>query len=425
MRRSLLTLSLLLAANLCAQPLPVTVNAEAAILMNADTGAVLFEKNSKERHYPASITKIATALLLLEQKGEELSETVEVSQEAVAAISTSAKKRANYKTPSHWLEFGSSHIGLKKGEIVSLETLLYGLMLASGNDAANAIAESVGGTVPQFVEAMNQRLVELGCQGTHFTNPNGLHHPDHFTTAYDMAAMTKRAMAFPKFREVVASLSYRKPESNKQPTVNLHQKNRLLRQGKYYYPKAIGVKTGYTSDAEATFVAAAQDGERTLIAVLLHCTESGQVYRESQKLFDAAFAQNLVERQIVTQGPQTYARHVRGGARPIKTYAEEGFSMRFYPAEEIELKGVLAWEGCSLPVEKGQKVGEIRLYDRDGGLYHSIALRAQEGVKPTLMHRAQMVLGDLTWWGRGAKIAAFVLTAVVLTLLLRRGRRRA
>lgn len=420
--KSALIFTILLAAPLFAEPLPVSVEASAAILINLESGAILYEKNSKERHYPASITKIATALYLLERKGDNLDEQVEISQEAVAAISTTAKKRGGYKSPSHWLEFGSSHIGLKKGEIVSLETLLYGLMLSSGNDAANAIAEAVSGTVSQFVEELNAWLKQIGCRETHFTNPHGLHHPDHYTSAYDMAIMTQKAMGHPKFCEVVAALSYRKPESNKQPAVNLNQKNRLLRPGKYYYPKAIGVKTGWTSDAEATFVAAAQDEGRTLIAVLLHCTETGQTYREATKLFEAAFAQSLVERQIVTPGPQSYLRQVRGGARPIKTYADEGYAMRFYPAEEIELKGILAWEPCELPILQGQKVGEIRLYDCGGALHHAVALHAQDSVHPTLVHRAQDLIGDFKLWGRGIRLLVFIGTGGALILLFRKKR---
>jgi serine-type D-Ala-D-Ala carboxypeptidase (penicillin-binding protein 5/6) len=420
--KSALILTFLMAAPLLAEPLPVSVEAEAAILINLESGAILYEKNSRERHYPASITKIATALYLLEKKGDNLDEQVEVSQEAVAAISTAAKKRGHYKSPSHWLEFGSSHIGLKKGEVVSLETLLYGLMLSSGNDAANAIAEAVSGTVSQFVLELNGWLKEIGCQATHFTNPHGLHHPDHQTSAYDMALITRKAMAHPKFREVVAALSYRKPESNKQPAVNLTQKNRLLRSGKYYYPKATGVKTGWTSDAEGTFVASAQDGDRALVAVLLHCTETGQTYREAIKLFDAAFSQSPVERQIVTAGPQSYYRQVRGGSRLIKTYADEGFAMRCYPAEEIELKGVLAWEPCQLPISKGQKVGEVQLFNPEGALCHSVALLAQEAVSPTLLYRAQLVAGDFRLWGRGVKFLIFIGTGGLLILLFRKKR---
>lgn len=418
----LLSLLLLLALPLSAEPLRLSIDAESAILMNAETGAILYEKNARARQYPASITKIATALYLLEKKGGEIDSEVEVSQEAVAAISSEAKRKANYRTPSHWLEFGSSHIGLKRGERLSLRTLLYGLMLSSGNDAANAIAEEVSGSVSQFIAELNERLKELGCAETHFTNPHGLHHPDHVTTAYDMAVITREALRHPLFREVVASRSYSKPESNKQAGTTFVQTNRLLKTGDHYYPKAIGVKTGYTELAEATFVGAASDGERTLIAVLLNCNAPKQIFRESRLLFEAAFAQAKVHRPLVQEGEQTFVRTLPGAARPIKTVAHESLALDYYPAEEPQIHGEIAWEPVELPVRAGQKVGEIRVLREEGGLVGSLPLFAKEGVGATFFHRIQSHMGNLTLWGGGAKVV--VLLSTLLFLLFLFGKKR-
>jgi len=420
--RNFLLLVLLLPVSLFAEPLRISVEAESAILINAETGAILYEKNARAKQYPASITKIATALYLLEQKKDVIDHPIKVSQEAVAAISSEAKKKANYRTPSHWLEFGSSHIGLKKGEEVSLRTLLYGLMLSSGNDAANAIAEAVSGSVPLFMEELGQRLRQIGCTDTNFTNPHGLHHPEHYTTAYDMAMITREAMSHPLFCEVVASRSYKKPESNKQEATTFYQKNRLVKPGDYYDARAIGVKTGYTELAEATFVAAATDGERTLIAVLLYCTKPKQVFLESKALFDVAFAQAKVSRPLVRAGEQTYVRKLHGAARPIRTVAEGDFALSYYPAEEPQVKGEVAWAHLDLPVRAGQEVGEIRILDEQGAMIERVPLLAKEDVGATMLHRVQQRLGNLHLWGRGAKMAVLFSTGGLLLLLLRKKR---
>src|ERR1700722_10906270 len=183
----ILILTLFLAhPSLFSIPLNITIQAEAAILMNAKTGAILYEKNSKELCYPASITKIATALYALKLKEDKLEEILTAQQDDLATATQEAWQKANYTLPSHWLTPGGTHIGLKVGEKMSLEDLLYGMLLASGNDASNVIARYAGeGSIPQFIKGLNSYLKQLGCLATTFYNPHGLFHPKHQVTAYD------------------------------------------------------------------------------------------------------------------------------------------------------------------------------------------------------------------------------------------------
>ncbi|MFA6914836.1 MAG: hypothetical protein WC222_00425 [Parachlamydiales bacterium] len=267
---------LILASHLQGAPLNVEVKAEAAILMNGHTGVILYEKEAHQRNHPASTTKIATAIFALLTAGDKMHEMIAADQDSVAWVSVKDKKQSNYTLPAHWLEPGYSNIGLKKGEILSLQDLLYGLMLASGDDAANVIAKFIGGNVDQFMQGVNDYLKSFGCHNTHFTNPHGLYHPDHYTTAYDLALMTKEALKNKQFLELVKTVRYTRPKTNMQEASVWVQTNALLKPGKYFYPYALGIKTGYIQVAQNTFVAAAEKDNRLLIAVLLK-TKKGEI----------------------------------------------------------------------------------------------------------------------------------------------------
>ncbi|MDH5159990.1 D-alanyl-D-alanine carboxypeptidase family protein [Heyndrickxia oleronia] len=213
-----------------------SVSAASAILMDQDSGRILYEKNAKDVRKIASITKIMTAILAIESG--KLKEDVKISDTAVRTE-------------------GSS-IYLKPGDIVNLEDLVYGLMLRSGNDAANAIAEHVGGSIDGFVFLMNQKAEEIGMQNTHFANPNGLDNKDnHFSTAYDMALLTKYAMQNKTYKKISGTKSYK----------GWANKNRLLTE-KYKY--CTGGKTGFTKKAKRTLVTTATKEHQNLIAVTLN-----------------------------------------------------------------------------------------------------------------------------------------------------------
>ncbi len=372
----------LIASSLWGKPLEVTLQARSAILMNGETGAILYEKHAHTPSFPASITKIATALFVLDQKKGTWDEVVTVSGEALRFKNPQDLKHAL----PHWLEPEGTMMWLAKGEKVSLDALLHGLMLVSGNDAANVLAETVSGSVPQFIEQLNEYVRDLGCLHTQFRNPHGLHHPEHFTTAYDICLVTKKALQFPKFRSIVSSLSYMKPKTNKQPVTEFFQKNPLLKSGKFHYSKAIGVKTGYTSHAQHTLVAAAEHDGRLLIAVVLGCKQKGEHCADVTRLFEAAFAEEKKSQRLI--GPESlFTQKVEGGAAPVEAALADEVVISFYPAEEPAYRAFVRWELPALPIQKGQRVGRIEVLSAEGVLLTQGPLFAQVDVKPTLLFR--------------------------------------
>lgn len=243
------------------------------ILMEESTGTILYEKNSDEAHYPASITKIMTTLLALENGN--LSDMVTFSDDAINNTV-------------------GSGIARDYGEQMTLEQCLYGVMLESANECAYAVAEHVGGTVENFVDMMNAKAKELGCTNTHFANPHGLQDENHYTTAHDMALIAQAAYQNETFRIIIGTKMYTIPPTNKhaEETVlrnhhdmlcTYHNANR-----KYLYPYCVGGKTGYTATANSTLVTYAEKDGMTLICVVMD-TQSPNQFIDTVNLFDYAF----------------------------------------------------------------------------------------------------------------------------------------
>lgn len=380
------------------------VRAEAAILINADTGAILYEKNPYELHYPASTTKVATGLFVLKQRGDDLDHVVSACRDAVVSISQEAKRKSNYRHPAYWLEPDGCHIGLKDGEQMSIRDLLCGMLVVSGNDAANVLAQEVGGTIPAFMDQLNAYLKEIGCKQTTFYSPHGLHHPQHQTTAFDLALMTREALKNPTFCQIVSIVRWTRPKTNKQQATALLQSNQLLRKGALHYPKAIGVKTGYHCKAKHAFIGAARSEGRTLIAVLLACPQRKHLFEDAIKLFDAAFNQPKIQLTALQAGPQSFTLTLPHADRPITTELAEQLSVEYYPSEDPQPKCLLYWEAAAVPIEKGQRVGRVQLVAQNGTVLKEAPLYASEEVSKTMWlrrHPLLALLGGLAVLGLG------------------------
>lgn len=361
-----------------AKSLQVDVHAKSAIVMNLDTGAVLYEKNAYAAAFPASITKIATALYILEAKRLDLSTMATVSAES---IKIKSPKKDGSQLPPYWLEIDGTRMGLIKDEKISIEALLHGLMLVSANDAANVLAETMSGSVPVFMNELNQYLSSIGCRSTRFVNPHGLHQSEHMTTAYDMCLIARKAMGNPKFREIVSKLDYLKPSTNKHPEEHLKQFNHLLRPGRFFYPKAIGIKTGYTSHAQNNLVTAAEQDGRTLVAVLLGCEKRDDRYEDAKTLFETAFAEQKIHHTFFS-GNENYSRPVEGACSSLQAALTHEVAIDYYPSEEPEnIKAQICWRVPRLPIQKGAEVAEMRLVDGKGNVIRTAPLVAKEEVK--------------------------------------------
>ncbi len=355
-------------------------------MINAETGVILFSKEPHQRAFPASTTKVVTALLLLDREEIDLAQKISVSREALRY------KPLNKNDPAHWLESNSTTIGLRVGEVVTLETLLYGMMLPSGNDAANVIAETCGnGSIASFIEQMNSYLKQIGCQNTHFMNPHGLYHPDHYTTAYDLALIARRAMQFPLFRQAVGSLAYHKPATNKQPGVTLYQTNPLLKKShRFYYPKAIGIKTGYTLLAQNTYLAAATHEGRTLIIALLGSEARDGRFMDARSLFDAAFAEKLTKHTFFEPG-SLFHRPLQGRKSSLQAHLAKQIALSYYPSEELQCRIFVRWLSLPLPIQQGQKVGEVQILTQEDHVLAQGDLLSDQEVTPTLFERVRQL----------------------------------
>ncbi|MBS0624120.1 MAG: D-alanyl-D-alanine carboxypeptidase [Verrucomicrobia bacterium] len=370
---------------LYAQKLNVSLHAENAILINAKTGSVLFEKKADEPTYPASTTKIAPCLYVLEHYSQSLNAVVTVKKEALASITPQAKRDSNYRSPPHWLETDGTHIGLKAGEEMTLYHLLHAALISSANDACNSLALYCEKNVPTFMEKLNTYLKSIGCEQTNFNNPHGLHHPAHVTTARDLASMARRGLTIPLFREIVAHPRYTCPRSNLQEERTLLQTNLFLRNGAHFDPRVIGIKTGGTQAAGKNLVAAAKEGDRELIAVILGCKVRAEVYQDTKALFDAAFSQPLMRRVIMPEGPSSLSCKIKGARGKLQTMLIEAVNYDFYPAEEETVYATVTWQIPSLPIKKGTCVGTINVINDQGAVIKSGQLYAANDVKKSII----------------------------------------
>lgn len=321
------------------QPEPPALQAEAALLMEAQSGQILFSKNPDQPMYPASITKILTGIIAIESG--KLEEIVTVSEKAV--------------------QTGGSSVYLEVGEQKPLRDLVYGALVNSGNDAAVAIAEHLGGSVTGFARMMNEKASELGATGSHFVNPSGMPDDDHVTTARDMALITRYAMQNETFREVVGTKEYPWEGESWQPGEIVNH-NRLL----WDYEGATGVKNGYTKAAQQTFVATSERDGQQLIAVCLKVPGSPKdMYRDLMSLMDYGYDAFETHRVVLDTEPLNDLR-VAGTdmTGQLESEAYDVTLPKGTAPEALEQEVVLNSD-LAPPIDRGDPIGAIRLLLND------------------------------------------------------------
>lgn len=259
-------------------PSAKTLTSSSAVLMDADTGLILYNKNMTDKHYPASITKIMTTLLAIENCS--LDDTVTFTADEVLN-----------------LESGASNINTQVGEKLTIEQCLYAIMLASANEVCNGVADHISGNIENFGQLMTSRAKELGCVNTNFTNPNGLHSDDHYTCAYDMALIGQEAMKNSTFRTVANTAHTYLEKTNKSDARSLYNHHNMINAyttSQFLNPDCIGGKTGYTSAAQSTLVTFAQRNDITLVCVVMEGVSSktdsnNNIYTDTQRLLNFGF----------------------------------------------------------------------------------------------------------------------------------------
>ena len=355
--------------------------AKSAILIEASTGEVIFEKNADELMYPASTTKIMTTYLGL---------TMGDMNATVTMDDTSAN------VPSD-----SSTIPLSVGETINFQDLLYATMVRSGNEGANLIAETISGNMNDFVNLMNQTAVSLGCTATHFANANGLHDDNHYTTARDMSKIALAAMQNETFRSIANTYTYRLPKSNLQRSrVLIGNKDNWLNSSEdnpYYYPYANGIKTGYHARAGYCYIGSAEKDGVSLISVVLYTTSTGR-WTDSKKLMEYGFSQfesvtpvdlyNLNPTVVETTGYSMEDEDIgrlqldiqpKGDTRTVNIVATKTEIESI--ARNLKQSVLIDYTrpNFATPVTKGEVFGTMTYYPSDGGsaiTYELIASRS-------------------------------------------------
>lgn len=327
------------------------VTAKSAILIEASTGRVLYEKNAFERMPMASTTKIMTAILAIENSN--LSDTVVVSPKAS--------------------DVGESSIWLAAGEKMTMSDMLFGLMLASGNDAAVAIAEHVAGSVDEFSQMMNAKAKEIGAYNTNFCNPNGLPIDDHYTTAYDLALISAYAMKNDFFKELVKTQYKTIPWEGHEYNRVVKNKNKLL----WQYEGGNGIKTGYTKAAGKCLSAAAERDGMQLISIVLSAPD---MFNDCVKLLDYGF-KNYSSKLIQQAGEYIGDVNVNQGTEDnFQVYTQQDI---YYPLTDEEFskleKRTYLEKILDAPVLEGQKVGYVDIWLGTNQIY-SVALTAPDTI---------------------------------------------
>ena len=385
------------------------VKAEAAIVIDAETGEILYGKDAYSKREPASTTKIVTCLVALDKL--ELDQEIKVKTKAV--------------------EMGNI-IGVKKGEKFTAEQLMYALMVHSANDAAVALAEEIAGSEDEFAKLMTQKAKQLGANSTNFQNANGLNwawHDQHYTTAYDLAIITKEAMKNKDFRKMVSAAEYTIPKTNKSAERHLYSSNKFLWTDEIYkevlkearkdspeekiyrpeYEGVIGVKTGLTSTAGACLVGAKDVNGRELIAVVLDSGDD-QRWKDMMAMWDYCIDEFYLTYPQMKAGSEVAKIRVkRGEVRKVQAVAAEEIAATITKEEDYSnVDTEIVKYDLKAPVKKGDVVGKVKvLYD--GKVINQKLLIAAETIEKG---------GFLSIFGIPDWLAPFVYITVILLLLI-------
>lgn len=336
----------------------LVVDAKSAVLIDADSGTVLFEYHSHDRLPPASVTKVMTMLLIME--------AVDRGQMSLQDMVTISQKAAS---------MGGSQMYMEAGEQHELEMLMQGIAIASANDACVAAAEFHSGTVEIFVENMNKRAKELGMTDTNFVNTNGLPVANHYSSAYDIALMSKELYQHKKtqewFNTWMTNITVGLP-GKKQTELGLTNTNRMIKN----YPGANGIKTGFTQEAGYCLSSSATKGELSLIAVILGGSTSNIRFAEASKLLDYGFA-NFDSVKLAEKGePMGQVIVEKGSPHQLNAVSAENISILVPKGDKEAIRGeIVLKEGLSAPIAQGDLLGEVVVFrqDKEIGRYPVVA----------------------------------------------------
>lgn len=413
----ILVVSSVLPTTFAAYKPDIDIESEIALLISLDTDAVIISKNADKRSAPASLTKIVTAAVALENCNN-LDKMVTASYNAIHILDGT----------------GSSMVGIKPGEEISMLNLLYCMMIHSANESANIVAEEIGGSIPNFVNMMNDFVKKIGCENTHFVNPHGLDADGQYTTANDMSKIVRYALTLPKFEEITNTSVYRLPKSNLRESQLIRSTNELIiKSSPYYYEYASGIKTGTTSGAGRCVIStASKDGYKYLGIIMrgLYKDANGNIikgkstnFSDCKKMFEWAF--NNIRLKVVAE------RDVKVKAIDVN-YSRTDKKLNLIPKEdvralvpkELDPSGVLIEADESIagtvdaPVKKGQVIGKANiLYANE--VIGTVDLVAEEDVSLSYIKYGFAMAKNGISSTTGKILSAAVVILIILYIIFR------
>lgn len=341
------------------------ITAYSAIVFDCTDNRILYEKNCHEKIYPASMTKVLTAILVIENCN--LSDEVTISKNAIEQI-----------------ESGYLTSNLKEGEILTVEQLLNLLLISSYNDIANVLAEYVAGNTEEFVVMMNNKAKEIGCTNSNFVNSSGVHNQEHYSTAYDLALIGKYAMQFPEIREIVNKIYYKLGATNKYSGEDriYETTNEILLSGSTnYYKYAKGIKTGFTTPAGNCLITYSEKNDLPLIAVVTKATTSDSRYEDTKQILEYAYSNNEIK-TIVNAETTLQTLNIKNATKDTKKLriiTENKITAVVNKDTEItsaEPKIELL-DNLKAPIKKGEVIGKVT-YEVQGKKYETNLLAAED-----------------------------------------------
>ncbi len=419
----ILCLCLLLCCVTAAAAEQPEINAKAAMLIERSSGQTLFEMNADASVYPASLTKIMTALLVLENC--RLTDEITVSETAVQGLDVSG-----------------STADLVPGEVLTVEQLLYCILLSSANEACNVAAEHIDGSVETFVARMNDRAAELGCTGTHFANTHGLHNEQHYTTVRDLSRIVQEALKNNEFRKIVGTPDYEMDATNLHKARKLTTTNQMLVKSdlnRHYDKRVNGVKTGFTTPAGRCLIATAEDGSLKLLSIVCGCEttvlDSGELefgsFSETEKLLNYGFDGFAFKTVLSTLYPVAEMPVSRSSGANFVSLAPKEEITALLPSDFDESQidydiQLISENGVTAPVAAGDELGEItvRYNGKEYGSTKLVSIARVE--RATMLSFLRTGVGGSQSWLRLILLLLIVAACVALGafLLVRSLRRR-
>lgn len=407
-----------------------TITSEAAVLINMDKDIVVYEKNPMKKMYPASLTKIMTAIVVLDHV-DDLDNT---EYEAPLVVFDELYGQ------------GASSVGYSRGEIITVNDLMYSMLMASACESAGILAYNVGGeSIPNFINMMNQKAAEIGCTGTNFVNPHGLYDDDQYTNAHDMALIAKYAVDnYPKFVEIATTAEYTLHATNYSPDgwLTIHHTNAMIQKGEYYYEPARGLKTGTLDESGRNLASmASKDGNNYLLVTMgapMYDADGNSTYThysDQESIYEWAFNTFSYEK-ILSTGEEITEVPVKlgdGAEHVLLVPSEDFYTLWPNTLDSSSLKREISTDGytdsdgaLTAPVEKGQVIGSYTL-SLSGETLCTVDLVAKESVALSQLEynimKAKAFVGSF-WFKTAAAVAVFLIAAYIAVYVLATKKRR-